>query len=40
MYPQYYAIQVRRVLTRSRNSFDRHAGLASASGPPSRRDGE
>ncbi|MGB8398416.1 nucleotidyltransferase family protein [Bradyrhizobium sp.] len=40
MYPQYYAIQMRRVLTRSRNSFDRHAGLAPASSPPSRRDGE
>ena len=30
MYPQYYMIQVRRVLTRSRKSFDAHAGLQSA----------
>jgi Uncharacterised nucleotidyltransferase len=40
MYPQYYAIQMRRVFTRSRKSFDGHAGLASASGPPRRSDGE
>jgi hypothetical protein len=30
MYPQYYGIQLRRVLTRSRKSFDGHAGLSSA----------
>ena len=40
MYPQYYMIQVRRVLTRSRKSFDAHAGLPSAFDLRSRVDGK
>jgi hypothetical protein len=40
MYPQYYVIQMRRVLTRSRKSFDGHAGLPSAFGLRSRADGK
>jgi hypothetical protein len=38
MYPQYYAIQARRVLTRSNKSFDRYAGLAPTLGGRSRAD--
>jgi hypothetical protein len=38
MYPQYYTIQARRVLTRSNKSFDGHAGLAPTLGGRSRAD--
>jgi hypothetical protein len=38
MYPQYYRIQARRVLTRSNKSFDGHAGLAPTLGGRSRAD--
>jgi putative nucleotidyltransferase-like protein len=34
MYPQYYVIQARRVLTRSKRSFDGLAGLPSGPEPP------
>ncbi|MFO1109704.1 MAG: nucleotidyltransferase family protein [Bradyrhizobium sp.] len=40
MYPQYYMIQMRRVLTRSRRSFDAHAGLPSALDLRSNADGK